>query len=279
MIISCLKCGSHVDTGEKAPGEIVICRCGLGILVPEPLVTAGKLACPKCGAAVDPSVITCEFCGVRLQTVICPKCFGVVFEGSNHCTHCGEKIESEATLHHGDKSMHLCPRCETHPNLWVEYVAGLAVERCPECEGLWIDDAVSKRLYTDTEIQYGAIGASIKKNPKPVGSNTQNKVVKPEGYIKCPECGKMMNRTNFGRYSGVVIDTCIGHGTWYDADELRQILEFIRSGGLKKKERREKEDAQMEAQRARYKDFDKAPGSSNRQGAVSFSRFFSCLKR
>jgi hypothetical protein len=40
-----------------------------------------------------------------------------------------------------------------------------------------------------------------------------------------------MQRRNFRRSSGVIIDRCFDHGTWLDADELEQITGFILSGG------------------------------------------------
>jgi len=41
-----------------------------------------------------------------------------------------------------------------------------------------------------------------------------------------------MNRVNFGRKSGVVVDVCKVHGTWFDAGELTQAVEWVASGGL-----------------------------------------------
>jgi hypothetical protein len=29
-----------------------------------------------------------------------------------------------------------------------------------------------------------------------------------------------------------VVDVCKGHGTWFDCDEMRRIVAFIRAGGL-----------------------------------------------
>ena len=49
---------------------------------------------------------------------------------------------------------------------------------------------------------------------------------------RASRCGKMMNRVNFGRHSGTVIDVCRGHGTFLDAGELHAIVTFIRDGGL-----------------------------------------------
>jgi hypothetical protein len=42
----------------------------------------------------------------------------------------------------------------------------------------------------------------------------------------------MMNRVNFGRVSGIVIDLCKGHGVWFDAGELQGVLHFVATGGL-----------------------------------------------
>lgn len=40
-----------------------------------------------------------------------------------------------------------------------------------------------------------------------------------------------MQRRNFQRRSGVIVDWCRGHGTWLDADELEAIAGYIVSGG------------------------------------------------
>jgi Zn-finger nucleic acid-binding protein len=49
-----------------------------------------------------------------------------------------------------------------------------------------------------------------------------------------------MNRANFARCSGVIIDLCKQHGIWFDRDELSRIVEFIRSGGLEMSRTKEK---------------------------------------
>jgi hypothetical protein len=48
-----------------------------------------------------------------------------------------------------------------------------------------------------------------------------------------------MNRINFAHTSGVIVDVCTKHGTWFDADELRRVLEFITAGGLEAARARE----------------------------------------
>ena len=49
-----------------------------------------------------------------------------------------------------------------------------------------------------------------------------------------------MNRINFAKCSGVIVDICKGHGIWFDRDELSQIVEFVRGGGLEVSRAKEK---------------------------------------
>src|SRR2546423_4431506 len=46
--------------------------------------------------------------------------------------------------------------------------------------------------------------------------------------------------------SAVIVDVCAKHGTWFDKDELRRIVEFIRSGGLEKARTREIEELERQ---------------------------------
>jgi hypothetical protein len=46
-------------------------------------------------------------------------------------------------------------------------------------------------------------------------------------YRRCVACGKMMNRINFGRVSGTVIDVCKGHGVFLDEGALHQIVSLL----------------------------------------------------
>jgi Zn-finger nucleic acid-binding protein len=61
-----------------------------------------------------------------------------------------------------------------------------------------------------------------------------------------------MNRVNFAHCSGVIVDVCKGHGTWFDSDELSRIVEFIRGGGLEAARTREKAQIQEERERVRH---------------------------
>ena len=60
-----------------------------------------------------------------------------------------------------------------------------------------------------------------------------------------------MNRLNFGRLSGTIVDVCKGHGTFLDAGELHAIVRFIQGGGLDRARQRQIDDLKEQEQRLR----------------------------
>ena len=78
----------------------------------------------------------------------------------------------------------------------------------------------------------------------------------PVKYRSCPGCRNLMNRVNYGRISGVVIDVCRKDGIWFDRGELSAIVAFLEGGGSERVRRREHESirqemADLEAARSR----------------------------
>jgi hypothetical protein len=61
----------------------------------------------------------------------------------------------------------------------------------------------------------------------------------------------MMNRLNFGRLSGTVVDVCRGHGTFLDAGELHAIVRFIQGGGLDRARQRQIEELKEQERQLR----------------------------
>ncbi len=49
-------------------------------------------------------------------------------------------------------------------------------------------------------------------------------------YLKCPLCSVLMNRVHFAHHSRVVVSVCKPHGTWFDAGELTEVIEFVARG-------------------------------------------------
>jgi hypothetical protein len=60
-----------------------------------------------------------------------------------------------------------------------------------------------------------------------------------------------MNRMNFARLSGTVVDVCKGHGTFLDRGELHQVVRFILEGGFDRVRRVEREELIEEQRRLR----------------------------
>ena len=48
-------------------------------------------------------------------------------------------------------------------------------------------------------------------------------------YLACPTCGSLLQRRNFGRNSGIVVDACRRHGVSFDRGELYRIVRFCES--------------------------------------------------
>ena len=187
------------------------------------------LSCPQCGAAAAPDARACAFCRTRLATVACPGCFGLVFVGSRHCAHCGARAREARAL---DGTPWKCPA--GHGELRGLSLGGTQLGECPACAGLWIDELTFQSVVSDRTrplvVPQGGSEEALRRTIAPV----------PVRYRPCCDCGKMMNRVNFARSSGVVIDACKGHGVWCDADELRQVIEFIAGGGMDVARRRER---------------------------------------
>ncbi len=181
-------------------------------------MTTGTLNCPTCGAAVSSDSPQCQYCRALLQTVACPKCMGMMFMGSEFCPHCGVRA---AAVVGGGRTDRLCPRCSN--KLQAMSVADTPLDECVECGGLWIDISHFDYICSNTAAQEAATGLRLPPPPK---------FDPAVHYLKCPQCRKLMNRVNYARRSGVIIDICRAHGIWLDRDEMRQVIAFIRSGGL-----------------------------------------------
>jgi len=183
---------------------------------------AAALTCPQCGAAAGADAIECSFCHARLATIACPSCFGLVFLGSKHCAHCGASVGAVETT----SGVRQCPRgCGTLRGLSL---GGVALEECERCSGAWLKPDVFQRLCAEEERRSVFLGAQLD------ARHAAHQPMPIVRYVRCPDCGTLMNRVNFGKRSGIVLDGCAQHGTWFDADELRRVVEFVRDGGLER---------------------------------------------
>jgi len=206
------------------------------------IMQAQTLNCPNCGAAISSEAPQCQYCESKLATVACPACFGMLFIGSKHCPHCGAAaVAATAT----SLSVLKCPRCAV--DMSSVMIGSSPVRECNQCEGLWLDTVIFQLICADREHQSIVLGDALSTagHHAPVAHDEQVR------YIPCPHCKQLMNRINFANCSGVVVDVCKQHGTWFDRDELRQIVEFIRGGGMELS--REKVTHELELQKEKLR--------------------------
>jgi Zn-finger nucleic acid-binding protein len=198
-------------------------------------MNAQTLNCYSCGAAVTGDAPNCQHCGARLASISCPACFAMMFQGAKFCPHCG----GPAALWEGTDSQRPCPACRV--SLLRGTLRDIPLHECPKCFGLWLDPATFERVCREAEQQSAVLGSA-----QPVaGANALG----PVRYVRCPLCDDLMHRMNFARCSGVIVDVCRAHGTWFDVNELHRIVQFIRAGGLDESRAREKAELAEERRR------------------------------
>ena len=250
MIIECPGCQSRYDVTGRPPGTKARCRCGKVFLLPHPDTLAGMLECPKCGGNVPPHVHVCEYCSAALKIRACPRCFARVFLGCKHCNQCGTKIDTPAQVNaDGTASTRRCPRCDRAEQLDARLVGDVLLDECPSCHGVWLDVAAVERVIQ--ERRQASISEIIGMARPAGGAADDPSTSGSKMYLRCPDCDNLMNRLNFGRRSGIIVDVCRPHGTWFDADELPRVVEFVQKGGLEAAERRHIENLREEARRAK----------------------------
>jgi Zn-finger nucleic acid-binding protein len=212
---------------------------------------AETLNCPMCGASASTEATRCDHCGARLATVACPSCFGMMFVGAKFCSHCGARADrSEIPADIPQR----CPRCRIQMNAVV--IGNTNLRECPRCEGIWAETASLEQICLDREKQSAVLGIA---RTLPQEENIEEKV----RYVPCPICNKLMNRVNFAHCSHVVVDVCVKHGTWFDRDELRRIVEFIRAGGIEMARAREIDELER-----RRRELSAAQAASSAQGPL-----------
>jgi Zn-finger nucleic acid-binding protein len=164
----------------------------------------------------------------------------MMFLGEKFCPHCGAKAQRTEVAGSGTE---LCPRCRVPMEAIV--VGKAKLDECPRCAGIWADADTLHQICDDREEQAAVLGmADHVPTPETVPLEQQVR------YVPCPVCKKLMNRVNFANCSHVIVDVCSQHGTWFDKDELRRIIEFIRSGGLEQARAREVADLEERRRRA-----------------------------
>lgn len=185
----------------------------------------------------------CVNCGAPLQT------------GSNICPYCRthNDIDLKGIHRHTveePESERICPRCNIPlQTIDLKIEGKFLIEKCSECYGLFFDPGelealLEKSVSNVFDINYKQL-EDIRKQPRHDDY--------PVRYIKCPVCGKLMNRINFGAQSGVVVDKCKQDGVWLDGGELKRLMEWIKAGGQLMHHKNKMEQERLEILREKRK--------------------------
>jgi Zn-finger nucleic acid-binding protein len=248
-LVACDSCRAQYDVTGYASSSLR-CRCGHLVRVRAPAVVQRPIQrCGACGGPLEDGASACGFCGgqveqdARALSLLCPECFAANPRRGQFCRGCGVALAPEpvgATSPTG----HDCPTCAV--SLFQRRLSNTWVEECPECHGLFIAAAHFEHLVRHaSRVEKPAAAPATLAAPVALSADV---VI----YRRCPECAQFMQRRNYGRVSGVVVDECRPHGTWLDANELEAIGRFISSGEQARARKREAQQAQRAAEEARH---------------------------
>ncbi len=249
MILECLKCHRPYDVAKYSVGQKLRCTCGQIMVVPREAPhrhSVVTLHCSACGGDLEKGDAKCPFCGALVDlssarlTAYCTKCCTTSREGARFCSGCGEPLTS--TLDMPDEAEELCPRCRV--TMRRRAMGAHKPLECPMCLGVFVEVEAFEELIRKQERRVGEVAA-------PGGPRKSVLTETQVTYIKCPVCDGMMNRQNYGRISGVIVDVCGQHGYWLDEGELEKIAAWVATGGLQKKYQIEMEEKRAEQSRKR----------------------------
>ncbi len=106
-----------------------------------------------------------------------------------------------------------CPVCRTEPMIVLE-LQEVEIDHCFKCKGIWLDEG-------ELEMLLGS-----EKQGKELITQFQADTDNHEKKVKCPICGKKMEKIIASRKSKILIDRCPkGHGLWFDEGELEALLQ------------------------------------------------------
>jgi Zn-finger nucleic acid-binding protein len=104
-----------------------------------------------------------------------------------------------------------CPRDATE--MIVQDLRGMAVHRCPQCEGVWLEH--------DELAELEATAASTEEERRATVTYGER-----PSELKCPVCDKQMIVFDY-RAHAVELDMCEDHGWWLDAGEDERVRQII----------------------------------------------------
>ena len=131
----------------------------------------------------------------------------------------------------------VCPRC--NGRLAEQTLHDTALLDCVQCGGLFVPKPAIDALGEPTSRELRMAFPRRARRPEPIEI----------AYLRCPLCAGRMNRANFAKVSGVIVDVCKNDGVWFDQGEVDAVLDFVERGGLDLAKKRETAEQEREKQR------------------------------
>ena len=163
---------------------------------------------------------------------LCSTCSAPLPANTNRCIYCGTRndVDLHALQSHSvqqTESERICPECNIAlQTIDLKIDGTLQIEHCEQCFGLFFDPGEIENLLENSVSNVYDVNLKHLLNIN--RDRYQSRKIK---YVPCPVCQVLMNRVNFGRRSGVVIDHCQKHGVWLDSGELTHLMEWKKAGG------------------------------------------------
>lgn len=263
-LAACPRCGLQYDVSGRVAGLQFHCSCGETIEIPagEPH-RAAVVRCSACGAPREGGRAACGYCGAdftlheRDLHTICPDCMARISDRARYCHNCGLLIAPVASA--GFDTGRPCPACGEVSRLVSRSLGGEAITvlECGRCAGLWLGNEVFEHLERRSR-QQASTSEGRPPEPARMPPTADSGEAPARHYRPCPLCSSLMHRRNYGRRSGVIVDTCRQHGLWFDQGELEAVVGWIRGGGLERAERHQRllaaEEERARQLRSRYED-------------------------
>ena len=258
FLLACPECRRQLDVTGHAVGARLRCSCGAMLTVPQPRGhDAAVVRCSACGAPREGNAQACRFCGSsftlhdRDLDTLCPQCMARVSGRSRFCHWCGTPIL--ATQAASPETELRCPSCPVVRPLASRRLgaSSVAVFECGHCGGLWVEKEVFEVMAA--RARAGSLPEPLMRSAPPASQPRDTEETGGgHAYRPCVLCGALMNRRNYGRKSGVIVDVCSRHGIWFDLHELDGLLRWLRQAG---EERAQALAAEEEREAARQKAF------------------------